>query len=368
MIKVAIDSSPIESGHKVRGVGFYANNLINALGKGDKNVSVEAINFSQKDLKEFDVAHYLFFNPFYISFKLTSGVKTVVTIHDLTPLVYPKHYPPGIRGKIRFLVQKMMLKKVSGVITDTEASKKDIVRFLGIKEDKINVVHLAPQNGIKEISTKSELNRVKKKYKLPEKFVLYVGDVNYNKNLHVLVHACKKAELPLVIVGKQALEISEGGMVMLDQIKGPMDMARFILGKPHPENAHYARMAHHFKNKKNKIKCVGFIPASDLTVFYSLASLYCQPSLYEGFGLPLLEAMKAGCPVVASQTQALVEVGGKGAVYFDPKSSDEAAKKIRRIVEDKSFREKLKERGRENLRRFSWEKTATETLEVYRNL
>src|SRR3990167_3913791 len=118
-MKVAIDSSPLTSGHKVRGVGFYTRNLIEALGS-----KVEAVDFSKTNLNKYDVIHLPYFNPFFIDMPLVMGPKIVVTIHDVMPLIYPEIYQPGIRGKIKFFINKLILKKVSAVITLTETSKK----------------------------------------------------------------------------------------------------------------------------------------------------------------------------------------------------------------------------------------------------
>ncbi len=358
-MRVAIDSGPLFGGHSVRGIGFYTKNLIDALGK-----KVEAVDFRKADLTKYDLIHYPSFHPFLITLPFKKPTKMVVTIHDVTPLIYPKHYPPGIRGGLRFLIQKFLLRRVGVVITDTEASKKDIVRFLRIPARKIFPVHLAPAKRVEAKTDQKTLKQVRKKYHLPKKYVLYVGDVNYNKNLHGLIYACKLAKLPLVICGKQALEIEEEGMG-LDKILGPRDWIRFVLGRPHPEHAHYAKMAKHFREKKKEIFCLGFVPDEDIAAVYKLATVYCQPSFYEGFGLPVLEAMVYGTPVVAGRTQALVEVAGDAALFVDPRDSGEMAKKIAQVVKSPKIRDELVKKGKEKVKTYSWGKTAEQTLKVY---
>jgi glycosyltransferase involved in cell wall biosynthesis len=358
-MRVAIDSGPLFGGHSVRGIGFYTKNLIDALGK-----KVEAVDFKETDLTKYDLVHYPSFHPFLITLPFKKPTKMVVTVHDVTPLIYPKHYPPGIRGGLRFLVQKFLLKKVEAVITDTEASKKDIIRFLGIPPDRIFPIHLAPAKRVEARTDQKTLKQVRKKYHLPQKYVLYVGDVNYNKNLHGLIHACRLAKLPLVICGKQALEIEEEGMG-LDKILGPRDWIRFVLGRPHPEHAHYAKIAKHFREKKEEIFCLGFVPDEDIAAVYKLATVYCQPSFYEGFGLPVLEAMVYGTPVVAGKTQALVEIAQGAALFVNPKDPREMAKKITRIVKSPEIRSKLVEKSKKKVKEYSWKKTAKQTYDVY---
>jgi len=131
MIKVAIDKGPLSSGHAVRGVGAYTRELIKALHektKKRKNLKIDAVDFEKADLTKYDIVHYPYFHPFFLTLPFNKPAKTVVTIHDLIPLIYPKHYPPGIRGMFKFKLQKYLIKRVDGIITPSETSKKDIVR------------------------------------------------------------------------------------------------------------------------------------------------------------------------------------------------------------------------------------------------
>ncbi len=336
-MKIAIDVSPLTSGHKVRGVGFYTKNLIEALGN-----KVKAVDFQTEDLTKYDIIHYSYFDLFFHTLPIRKPAKTVVTIHDVIPLVYPIHYPPGIRGKLNFYLQRLSLQSVSEIITDTETSKKDICRFLSVQPDKVHVVYLAPREIFKKVEVKKQVF-VKEKYNLPDRFVLYVGDVNYNKNIPTLLSACKLAKMPLVICGKQAKEIDGRNL-------------------NHPELTHLKNVDF------DKVLRLGFVPDEDLVAICNLATLYCQPSFYEGFGLPVLEAFASGTPVVAAKTQALVEVAGGSALFADPKSSKDMADKITKIENDKSLRKSLISAGYERIKAFSWEKTARQTLDVYKKV
>src|SRR4030043_779664 len=189
MIKVAIDSGPTTSGDKLRGIGVHTSELIKYL-RNINDLKVDLVDFKNTNLSEFDIIHYPKFHPFFISLPFKKIGKTVITIHDLIYLIYPKAYPPGIKGTIRFWIQKYLIKKVDAIITISATSKKDIVRILGIPQEKVHVVYLAPKEIFKKIEANHRLLAIRRKFRLPEKFVLYVGDVNYNKNISTLADAC----------------------------------------------------------------------------------------------------------------------------------------------------------------------------------
>lgn len=368
-MKVAIDSGPLTSGHRVRGVGAYTRELIHALEQKSKRMKwlrIKAVDFAKADLSKFDLVHYPYFNPHLITLPFSKPTKIVVTIHDLIPLIYPKNYPPGLRGNLRFFIQKYLAKKVDRVITVSETSKKDIVRFLGIPAEKINVIYEAPRKVFRELEIGNWKLEIAKRYGLPRRFVLYVGDVNYNKNILGLIKACRVAELPLVIVGKQALEMEEQG-VGLDILVGPKDWLRFLFNIPHPELAHYKQLLDEIGGGQ-KIVRTGFVPDEDLVAIYNLAAVYCQPSFYEGFGLPVLEAMACGTPVVASKKQALVEMVEGAALFADPEDVKGMAGNISKLIKSSQLRAALIRKGKKRASEFSWEKTARETLEVYKKV
>ena len=361
MLKIAIDAGPLTSGHSVRGIGVYTRELLKALG-------MEGVDVKNEDLSKYDIVHFTSFKPFEISlpFLKPKHTKFVLTIYDLIPLIYPKHYPAGIKGKIRFFVNKFLIKKnVDAIITISETSKKDICRFLQIPPEKVHVIYLAPRQSFTG-KIKVKLNVVREKYKLPDKFVLYVGDVNYNKNIPTLLKACELAKVNLIIAGKQALNIEAGG-IDLRTLRGPMDYIRFLFGLPHPELKHYQSLLSDFRDNPRVFR-LGFVPDEDLAEIYKLANVYCQPSLYEGFGLPMLEAFASGCPVVSSKTQALVEIGEVGALFADPKKPREFAEKIKNIFYNIVLRNQLVNTGKVLAGRFSWQKTSQQTLEVYKSL
>lgn len=337
MIKVFLDDSPLESGHALRGIGSYTRNLKEALQKNEDVVLVGSE-------EEADLVHYPYFGLFFNTLK-NSGKPTVVTVYDVIPLIYPKYYTAGIRGKLKFLLQKNKLKKVEAVITISETSKKDIIRFLDIPEEKIYPIHLAPSRQFRMMSKNTPIHMgVSRKYKLPERFVLYVGDVNYNKNIPNFLKAFailrrENKEVGLVLVGKAFKEDIPETREILQLIK-ELDL-------------------------EDKIIIAGFVPDEDLAKIYNLATVYCQPSFYEGFGLPVLEAMACGTPVAAAKTQALVEIAEDKAQFFNPKDPEDTRKVLSGIINSLPLRKKLSRDGILHSNKFSWDKVADETIKVY---
>jgi glycosyltransferase involved in cell wall biosynthesis len=335
-MRVAIDSWPLVSGHRWRGVGSYTRNLLEQLPAAASFVFQE----NKEKLKDYDLLHYPYFDLFFPTLPLKKIAKTVVTIYDVIPLFFPHEFPVGVKGKINFWRQKLALRSVAAVITDSQSSKKDIVKYLAYPEDKITVVYLAPGKIFRPVKKDTQILR---KYNLPKDFILYVGDVNYHKNVFRLVQAVKNLGLTLVIVGKQAKPEK-----LID----------------HPETRALNTLIKEYGEDQG-VKRLGFVPEEELVQLYNQATLYCQPSLYEGFGLPVLEAMACSCPVACSRNSSLPEIGGEAAVYFEPGKVKSIAAGIRAAMNE---REKLSQLGLEQAKKFSWEKTAQETWSVYEKI
>lgn len=372
-MKVAIDKGPAK-GERVFGIGVNTKYLVEALqkqAKKKKELQIECFDFSSNLGKlengKFDIVHYPYFHPFFLTLPSRKYAKTVVTIHDLIPLVYPKQYPSGFKGALRFMIQKGRLRNVDAILTISETSKKDIVRFLNIPVKNVYAIHIAPSPVFKKENDRKKLNGVVARYNLPTKFVLYLGDVYYNKNIPTLIMACKKANVPLVIVGKQAAEIENNLSISLKNIKGPKDWFRYLTNNPHPELSHYGLLKNMFDNE-GKVMRLGFVPDEDLVRIMNLATVYCQPSYYEGFGFGVVHAFSCGVPVVAAKTQALVEVAGDAALIANPHDPGDMAKKISELLENPSLRAQYIRRGNERLKRFLWEKTAKKVIKLYENV
>ena len=358
-MKVAIDARPLVSGDSVRGIGVYTRELVDAFKKGNKKFSVLDNDFNSKEFSKFDLIHFTSFNPYIISVPFTKpkNTKFILTIYDLIPLIYPAHYPSGIRGGIRWTLNKYFIKKnVDAILTISETSKKDICRFLGIDPKKVFVTHLAPRDMFKKITNTTILYSIVVKYNLPKKFALYVGDINYNKNIPNLIKACQLCGTPLVIVGKQAKDIEQ----LTQQVpNGPQDVARKIFGRSHPQLSHLENLRKLVDDRN--VTRLGFVPDEELVDIYNLASVYCQASFAEGFGLPVLEAMACGTQVAISNTHSLSEIAGSAAEYFDPNNVSDISKALQKAIDNKF-------NVAAQAKKFSWEKTATQTLEAYRDI
>lgn len=346
-MKVAIDISPLSSGHKGRGVGTYTRELVAAL-KRHKS-GLEFIITDQPESEAADLVHYPYFDLFFRTLPLIKKTKTVVTIHDVIPLVYPEFFPSGIKGYWRYQVQRLSLTSVRAVVTDSSASKSDIHTYLSVPAAKITPVHLAASDTFKP-TTITEHNRLKKKYSLPDEFFLFVGSINYNKNLPMLIRAVAELnQIPLVINTRTDIystETEKQTRIVLEQVRQTLRQV--------PDNL---------------VKIVTMVDLEDLVCLYSAAKFYVQPSLHEGFGLPVLESLQTGTPVIASQTSSLPEVGGQVAIYFDPTNQTDLVDKLRLSLDMKPTDYKsLINQGFDWSKKFSWDKTARETIKVYQSV
>ncbi len=346
-MKVAIDVSPITSGHylqhRVRGTGFYLNNLKEALIEKYGPEDFVLIKRGDKISHSTDLIHYPYFEPFFITLPIIKTVKTIITVHDLTPLVFRNDFPVGIKGAFKWQIQKKILKNSDLIITDSESSKKDIAKIVGYETSGIKVIYLAAAKHFRQI-TEEKKKEVVRKFSLPDKFALYVGDVTPNKNLPRLIEAINNTNYSLVIVGQA--------------FKNTQYDADNLWNKD-------LKKAQELASKNNKVISLGFVDDEDLVAIYNVATVLVMPSLYEGFGLPILEAMQSGCPVITSKLGSLAEVAGDGACYVDPLSTDSIKAGLSGVIEDEKFRENLIKQGFENVKKFSWEKTAKETYDAY---
>jgi glycosyltransferase involved in cell wall biosynthesis len=343
-MKIAIDVSPLQTGHKVRGTGFYLKHLQDAL--VTYFPQHEYRFFTQKEgiPNNMDIIHFPYFDPFFITLPFFPKTNIIVTVHDLTPLVFPEDFPAGIKGMVRWQVQKQLLKQARGIITDSNSSKKDILRIVGYPKKSINTIYLAAGEEFTVLPQKKALDTIAK-FKLPRKFALYVGDATWNKNLPRLVEAAILENIPLVMVGK-ALSGEEK------------------IDATNPWNRDIIKTIALAKEHKN-IHRIGFVSMDELVALYNSAHIFLMPSLYEGFGLPVLEAMACGVPVITSSEGSLPEVAGNAAFYADAHSTRIIAESIQTVWWDEKLRKDLSERGLKQVKQFSWKKTAEETIRAY---
>jgi glycosyltransferase involved in cell wall biosynthesis len=343
-MKVFISATPLHTGHAIRGVGKYTRLLIESLSQlTDLEISTIPPKPEEPPV---DLIHYPFFDLFWKTLNVPKKTPVVVTIHDVIPLVFPKQYLPGWKGKWALHQQKKTLKKVAAIITDSEISKQDIVKHLGVPAKKISVVYLAADPALSK-PTPLEVLRVRRQYHLPSKYVLYVGDINYNKNIPQLIKMMKflPSSVHLVCLGKN------------------------FRPQPIPE-WQWIETQMAMSDVTNRVHFITTIEAhqqSELAAIYNGATAYIQPSLYEGFGLPVLEAMQCYTPVVAAATSSLIEVAGKHALFAAPTAED-LAQQVEKILEWSDSARKTHCRAAAKwAQTFSWSRVANETLQVYHN-
>ena len=342
-MKVALDISPVDSRHGVRGIGSYTKNLVREFRK--KKWDIEFKFFEKPNSPPpAEVVHYPYFDLFFHTLPINSKSSRVVTIHDVIPLVFPKNFPIGIKGRINLFLQKGALRNAAAVICDSQTSKKDIVNKLSYPEDKIHVIYLAAGENFRKTHDQKKLSDVRKKYRLPTNFSLYVGDVNWNKNIHNLLRAVKLAKINLVMAGSA---LTDSNLPQTREIE--TDIKRLALEK--------------------QVKRVGYLNEEDLVNIYNLATLTVLPSYYEGFGLPVLESMACATPVVCSKVASLGEITDMAAIFCDPKDPSDIAKKITYVVNlPPKERERLSNKIQNNASKFTWHKVAQETIKVYKSL
>ncbi len=347
-MNIAVDTTPLISDHKVRGTGFYVHRLTVAFKKYFPEHTYTFFSKRNEIPKNADIIHYPYFDPFSLTVPIDNSRKTIITVLDLTPIVFPNAFPAGIKGNLKWQLQKLALKKVAGILTLSNASKNDIIRFVGIPEEKIRVVYLAAGEKFMKVNNQDQkLKIIKEKYNLPDKFALYVGDVTWNKNLPRLVEAATAAKIPLVMVGKALVneKYDKGNLWNSDIIK-----------------------VQSFAKENKFIKRIGFVVSEDLNYLYNLATVFVMPSLYEGFGLPILEAMQCGCPVITAKEGSIPEVAGTASYFVDAYSKDSIAKGLEEVFSSQKLQEELSGKGLKQTEKFSWEKTASETLLFYKSI
>jgi len=285
-----------------------------------------------------DILHELGqISPFFFK----SKTKKMLTIFDLSPIVYPQFFTTltSIYSKLFSTI----LKNTDRIITISENSKKDIIKILKVPEEKIIVTYLGIENKFKQVKDKQLLERIRKKYKLPKRFILFVGTIEPRKNLTSLLSA-------LSDIRKSGLEIQ---LVIVGRMGWMQNNILEIIEK---------------LNIKRDVVFTGFIKDKDLPCLYNLAEVFVYPSLYEGFGLPVLEAIACGCPVITINTSSLPEVIGEAGILINPNNLNELINSIKKVLTDEKIKNKMINEGFFQAKKFSCQNCAKETLKVYEKL
>ena len=289
---------------------------------------------------EVELAHVPYFGS-----PLAPTVPTVVTIHDLIPLVLPE-YRGSAAVRLYTSLVAAAAPRAKLILADSAWSKQDIRRKLRVPDEQVRVVYLAPAPHFQPAESWQQVVEIKQKYNLPERFVLYLGGYDVRKNVKALLHAYTWVsatladQYPLVLAGKL-----------------PVEDTPFF---PDP------RRTVRELGLEEYIVTPGWIAEADLPLLYAAADVFVYPSRYEGFGLPVLEAMACGTPVVTTNASSIPELAGPAAFQIDPDDTKHLAAPIIRLCTEEESNDEMIERGFAQVEKFSWPKTATETLLAYR--
>jgi glycosyltransferase involved in cell wall biosynthesis len=282
----------------------------------------------------------VFFSPTHYAPRF-SPVPTVVSIMDLSYLRFPELFAKKDLVQLKQWTD-YSVRKATKILTISNASKNDIINAYGVDPSCVVVTHLGIKTTISLTPHIYSMNELRMKYGVSDQFILFVGTLQPRKNITRLIEAFHRVitssnqedKLQLIIVGKRGWLYDE------------------ILAKPKELGI------------EDRVKFLENVNDEELHLFYKHALCYVLPSLYEGFGLPVLEAMQQGCPVITSNVSSLPEAGGDAALYVNPEDVSDITKKIKDVITDEKLRKQLREKGFEQVKKFSWEKTAQETLKV----
>ncbi|MBO9673741.1 MAG: glycosyltransferase family 4 protein [Sphingobacteriaceae bacterium] len=266
-------------------------------------------------------------------------IKSIVTIHDLIFLRFPQYYKFIDRQLYRWK-SKSACKNANKIIAISEKTKKDIIELYGIDPEKIQVIYQSCDDSFKTPFPKETLSRIKATYKLPEKYILNVGTIEERKNLKLAVQALKNVneDYKLVVIGKQT-----GYFKTVEK-----EIEKLGL--------------------KNRIIFLKNIPFADLPGIYQMASVFVYPSFYEGFGIPIIESLYSGVPVVAATGSCLEEAGGPNSLYISPNDAEGLAKSINQILENPGLQKEMKEKGLEFVQKFNSSVVTKQLMDCYLSL
>lgn len=279
----------------------------------------------------------LFFVPNLHFIAWSDNCKKIITVHDLSFLHFPEFFTAKMRLWHKLILKKDILGQADLIVADSFNTKNDLLGLLGVPENKIKVIHLGVDQRYFIPSTAEQLAAIRKKYDLPDKFVLSLGTLEPRKNLEGIVAAYKSLapEADLVIAGGRGWKTKPSGSQ---------------------------------SSADRRINFIGYVAEADKPALYQLASVLVYPSFYEGFGLPLLEAMASGCPVIAGSNSAQPEVVGEAGLLVDPNNISEISSALAVLLSDGRFHQEMSKRGKKQAANFSWLKTAQETLEAFNTL
>lgn len=356
------------------GVGIYTKNLVRSLARvgsehryvlvggpqnrehlGDLGPNFRLVNYTRRfssarsHLDYWFVLRALGVDVFHIPHRwvpLSTPAPYVVTLHDLNNLFFPKEQASVSMQRLRRAVMRRGLQNAARIITVSQATRRDAIKKLGLSDDRFTTIYDAVDEQVAQPAPEELRRLTLERYSVKDPFVLYAGRIQPHKNIPRLIEAFavvkaqlenhwKFHNLKLIVIGD--------------------DLARY------PE----VRRAVMRGRLQDSVRFLGFVPLETLRCFYNEATAFLFPSLYEGFGMPPLEAMAHGTPVVTSSVSSLPESVGDAAELVNPTNVFDIARGLRKILLDDEYRAELRKRGFERVKKFSWDRSAERVLEVY---
>lgn len=283
---------------------------------------------------ELDLLH----SPHY-TMPLLLPIPSVVTFHDLIFFIHPEKHTIAKRYFFPWMMRRSS-KKADRIVTDSESTRRDAMRLLGISPEKISTVHLGYQEIFRKITDQTLLESVRQKYSLPNQFIFYAGAIEPRKNVPLLLSAFEQ----LVLQGIPHHLVMTGGLGWgYEEVLAQIDSM----------------------HARERVHRVGHVPSSELPVFYNLAEVFVYPSIYEGFGLPPLEGMACGTPVITSNISSMPEFVGDAGILVEPNDEGALFQAIRQVLEDQDLRQRLAVEGPRQAANFTWKHTAENTFKIY---
>ena len=358
------------------GIGTYIRNLVAALGELDpynkyllpayRNdipevrhlpPNFEAVVYDEPEKHRWEDIRYPWFlrslAPDLVHLPLNNAPlfmrnPYVVTIHDMSSFLFGGQ--TGIKENLRLYRFRRGLVRADRVIAVSTATRRDVENLLGIRSDRMRLVYSAPDpNFLKHPAEPASRERLRERFQIHYPFVLYAGRIRPHKNIPRLI---------------EAFAVVRGELESHPVYK---DLRLIIIGDEISRNPEVRRAVVQTRTQQ-VVRFLGFVPFETLKEFYSAASAFAFPSLYEGFGLPPLEAMATGIPVITSSVSSLPEVVGNAAMIVNPENVFDIARGIREVLIDEGLRTELIRSGFAQVRQFSWRRTAEQTLDVYREV
>ncbi len=299
--------------------------------------------FKRARTEDFDVFH----SPYYVCSPYRFE-NEIVTIHDVIHIRYPEYVTSWPRS-LYWSYNKIKTKALTHILTDSYNSRDDIVAHLGVEHEKISVVFPGVNERFRKISNIDELKRGSLKYDLPENFILYVGGYDRRKNVETLLRSFQS----LVVTDPSwPYQLVLGGRI-------PMPIPKLVLD--------FGSLVEQL-GLRDRVRFTGYIEEEDIPIVYNLAQVFVYPSVYEGFGLPVLEAMACGVPTIAGRESSIREVLNKDDVLVDPMDTEALSRMILQLTSDPDRRKSLSIWGIERAKMFSWQSTSRATLDVYTSM